>query len=74
MPRMPNCQYLSQTKTPDTNRGNAEYHCSKFDWTDTAFKIETGTGVMTSLVSLTLNKKLFRQCLNCSEKTQGGTT
>lgn len=71
MPRTPNCQYLSQTKKPEENKGNAEYHCSMFDWTDTAFKTETGT----SLVSLTLNKKLFRQCLNCSEKTQsqGGT-
>lgn len=70
MPRMPNCQYLSQTKSPETNEGNAEYHCSKFGWTDTAFKAETGTGVMTSIVSVTLNKELFKQCINCPEKTQ----
>lgn len=70
MPRMPNCQYLSQTKSPETNEGNAEYHCSKFDWTDTAFKAETGTGVMTSIVSVTFNKELFKQCINCPEKTQ----
>lgn len=74
MPRMPNCQYLSQTKKPEENSGNAEYHCSMFDWTDTAFKTETGTGVMTSIASITLNRKLFKQCINCSEKTQGGTT
>jgi len=71
MPRMPNCQYLSQTKSPETNWCNAEYHCSKFGWTDTAFKVETGTGVMTSLVSATINKELFKQCINCSEKTIG---
>ena len=71
MPRMPNCQYLLQTKSPETNVGNAEYHCSKFVWTDTAFKIETGTGVMTSSVSVTINKELFKQCINCSEKRPG---
>lgn len=71
MPRMPDCQYLSQVKSPEINYGNAEYHCSRFNWTDTTFKTETRTGVIADIVSITINKELFKQCIHCSEKRPG---
>lgn len=68
MPRMPNCASLSQTKHPDTNEGNAEYHCSRFNWTDTAFNTETILGITTYTVQH-INGELFNQCQTCPHKT-----
>lgn len=63
--RMPVCEYISQTKHPDTNNGNSEWHCSKFGWTDSRFKSEREAGVSEGIYTQWFNHKLFEQCKTC---------
>lgn len=72
MVRTPDCQYLGQTKHPDYNEGNAEYHCSMFDWTDTRFTTLMGSGVLSNIGTTFLNEGLFKQCFNCPYNRNGG--
>lgn len=66
MARTPNCQYLRLTKHPDSNQGNAEYHCDLFNWTDTRFTTLMGSGVLSNIGTIFLNESLFKQCAGCA--------
>jgi hypothetical protein len=63
--RMPSCEYIIQTKHPDSNQGNSEWHCKKFDWTDTRYKTEKQTGIFTGILTEWFNEDLFKQCFAC---------
>lgn len=71
MPRMPNCQYLTQTKSPDINSGVAEYKCSMFNWTDASFIKSTKESSLFDMDVLVRNTELFKQCRNCPHKQEG---
>ncbi len=73
MPRMPDCDYLEQTKSPDTNEGIAVWHCSFFDITWESFiNLTDATTLQRMNNEYGQNPELFKECFTCPNNRNRG--
>jgi hypothetical protein len=73
MPRMPECEFLSQTKSPDTNNGIAVWNCSQFDITWESFIDSSQASVLQIMDnSYGQNTNLFKECFTCPHNQRRG--
>jgi len=57
--REPDCEFMTVTKTADSNEGLTEFYCPVYNWKHTKFNLDTNGNI------LSRNEDCFSDCQRC---------